>query len=439
MGMFGRGAGYAPQADLAKLSFADRARIFGIAMTDPGSAMQMKQQMRAAPARDAFLKSLQDRVTGTPDSVSQAQIGNSAGQDISAAFAPQYDLKPGQAPIDINSPDLPALAMRAQTLGVPIGQLLDVLKAQQPNVDIGPGGEAYNKNDRSVIGRRFRNPANVNGFIVDQNKPENEGAYFPKLPDGVIPNGKGGVDNITGLIPSMQGQEEAQALGRTRGTMMNVPTRSGAPAMMTGAQFLGGQGGGAGGGGAQSQGFGVGQAPSEAAYENDLAKASATQYTGIQTAGVNAAKQIQTYGRIKNLLAGVDGGRLSPAGVEIASAANSLGIKIDPNLGNKQAAQALMNQIVLDANGGSLGPGVSNADVAFLAKAGPNLMQSADGRQKVLDFAVARAQRTQKVAQFARQWQSKGGRLDKPDRNGKTFYDYMDAYAGANPLLPEGQ
>jgi hypothetical protein len=232
-----------------------------------------------------------------------------------------------------------------------------------------------------------------------------------------------------GAAGAIAGAAGAESRGRAAGSapydFISVPGPDGAPRVVSKERAVGG--------------VFSGQSPDDAAYAGDIAKASAAQYNGIQTAGMNAGKKIATYQRISDLLAGIDGGRLTPAGTEMASALNSLGVKVDPKLGNKQAAQALMNQLVLDANGGSLGVGVSNADVQFLSKTGPNLMQSAEGRQKLVKYAIAREQRAQTVAQMARQWQQRAGRLDAADRNGKSFYDYLDAWANANPLLPRGQ
>lgn len=334
--------------------------------------------------------------------------------------------------LSIMSPELPALAARAQRLGVPLNSILDVLKAQAPEVEVGPGGEAYNKKDPGVVGRVFRDPTNINGWVVDRNKRENEGQYFPGLPSGVIPDGRGGVSNATGLVPALGAQEEAQARGRTLGTMYTIPRSGGGTGLMTGRQYLGG---GEGGAGAQQQGFGLSQTPDDAAYASETAKASAGQFNAIQSAGQRAAGLISTYQRIDQLLNGLNTGRFAPAGKELNSALASLGIQGNSAWSNIEAADALSKKLALDAMGGSLGAGFSNADRDFVLSMNPSIMNTPQGRDAMVKFGVARAKREQQVAQMARQWNQRAGRLDKPDRNGRTFYDYLDAWAEANPLM----
>ncbi len=387
-----------------------------------------RQQREAVQAANMQAAGLLQPV---PGQMRTAAIGNEGGEDISAAFAPQ--LEQGAARRRSAAEIAPELAMlQARTPGFNSTPYRELANFAKPSVRVGPDGSTYDEGDPGALAKRFATPTTINGWNVDAGAPQNRGAYFPKLPDGAIPDGRGGVVNATGLTGALSAQEEAQALGRTRGTMLNVPRSDGSTGLMTGAQYLGGEGAP----GAQRGGFGISQAPGDAEYDKGVAKAEQERYQGLVTAGTNAGRKLATFRQISTLLRDVDGGRLTPAGTEIASALNSIGIKgIDKNLGNKQASEALMNQLVLEANGGSLGAGVSNADVAFLAKTGPTLMQSAQGRQTLINFAVAREERTQRVGQMARQWQQRGGRLDKPDRSGKTFYDYLDEWAEANPLV----
>jgi len=334
--------------------------------------------------------------------------------------------------LNINSPELPALSLTAERLGVPLKGLIDVLKAQQPNIDIGPGGEPYNRNDAATLQKRFRNPSNVNGNVVDLNNAANEGAYFGEAPvKGAMPvyDNRGRVvdwrlpEGARGVIGAASG---AEARGRTGGTMFSIPVGRGRTQMMTGDQYLGG---------AQGEGAGLTQSPADAAYDTDTAKAVAGQYNAIQTAGQRASGAISNFNRINQLLDGFSTGRFTPAGKELAKAAASLGIQVDPRWGNVEAADALSKKLALDAMGGSLGAGFSNADRAFVEGMNPSIVNTPAGRKQIIAFGVARAQRDQQVAQMARQWQQRAGRLDKPDRNGKTFFDYLDAFATAHPLV----
>lgn len=165
----------------------------------------------------------------------------------------------------------------------------------------------------------------------------------------------------------------------------------------------------------------------------EVAKQIADQRKSIMSADFAAPTNIAKYQRIGQLLQDVDGGKYTPAGTEVASALNSFGIKIDKNLGNKQAAMSIANEAALQlrnpASGAGMPGAMSDADRAFLASMTPNLSQSADGRKQIIQSYIAVQQRNQQVAQFARKYEQKYGRLD----NG--FFDQLSAWSSANPLF----
>ena len=153
----------------------------------------------------------------------------------------------------------------------------------------------------------------------------------------------------------------------------------------------------------------------------------------IMSAGFNAPANIAKYQKIGTLLSDVDGGKFTPVGTEFASALNGLGIKVDKNLPNKEAAAAFANQAALELRNPSGGAGMpgamSDADRNFLASMTPSSMQSAAGRKMVIDSYIAIQQRNQQVADFARKYEAKYGKLD----NG--FFDQLSAWSAANPLF----
>lgn len=163
------------------------------------------------------------------------------------------------------------------------------------------------------------------------------------------------------------------------------------------------------------------------------AKDVAEQRKAIMNADFSAPTNIAKYQQIGKLLADVDGGKLTPRGVELASALNSIGIKVDKNLPNKEAAMSLANEAALqlrNPNGGAGMPGaMSDQDRQFLASMTPNIAQSAQGRKQVIDAYVAVQRRNQQIAQFARNYEKKYGRLD----NG--FFDQLQAWSNSNPLF----
>ena len=156
-----------------------------------------------------------------------------------------------------------------------------------------------------------------------------------------------------------------------------------------------------------------------------------------------APGQIAKYQQLNTLLANHDGGKLSQTGLDIASAANSLGIKIDKNLGNKEAAVALANEMALQlrnpAGGAGMPGAMSDSDRNFLASMIPSLSSSAQGRNQMVQMRVQMLKRDQEVAGMANKWQQRFGRIDAPDATGKTFQDYLGQYSEARPLFATDQ
>jgi hypothetical protein len=153
----------------------------------------------------------------------------------------------------------------------------------------------------------------------------------------------------------------------------------------------------------------------------------------ILNAGMTAPTTIAKYQQLGKLLADVDGGALTATGTNIASAANSLGLKIDKNLPNKEAAAALGNEMALQlrspAGGAGMPGAMSDKDREFLVGMIPNASQTAQGRKQLIDAQVAIEKRKQQVSTFMRNYEKKYGKLD----NG--FFEQMQAWSNANPLF----
>jgi hypothetical protein len=169
------------------------------------------------------------------------------------------------------------------------------------------------------------------------------------------------------------------------------------------------------------------------AYQENVAKDVVGQRKNIMDAGSMAPQNIARYQQIGKLLSNVDGGTLTPMGTHLASLANSVGLKIDKDLPNKEAAASIANQAALElrspAGGAGMPGAMSDADRNFLVSMTPNMAQSAQGRKQIIDSYVAVQQRNQQVAQFARNYEKKYGRLD----NG--FFDQLSAWSNSNPLF----
>jgi len=156
-------------------------------------------------------------------------------------------------------------------------------------------------------------------------------------------------------------------------------------------------------------------------------------YADIQSAGAAATNKINKVERLNTLLDGVQTGKLTPFGVDIASTAASLGFKIDPKLGNKQAADALSKEMALELRNPSGGAGMpgalSNSDREFLMSMTPGLTSDPAGRKLISESMIKLAKRDQEVAKLARDYRKRKGNLDEG------FYDELAQFSEANPLF----
>ena len=159
------------------------------------------------------------------------------------------------------------------------------------------------------------------------------------------------------------------------------------------------------------------------------------QYAEIQKAGIDAYGKVNRLSRMEQLLSGLETGKFTPAMTEVKSALDSLGIKIDPNLGSAQAAQALSNELALqmrNPSGGAGMPGaMSDADRNFLSATVPGLAKTPGGNRQLIETAKRLAQRDQQVAQMARDYRKQNGHLDEG------FYQQLQQFSEANPLFKD--
>ena len=166
-----------------------------------------------------------------------------------------------------------------------------------------------------------------------------------------------------------------------------------------------------------------------------VGKGFAEQYMTIQKSGLDAGGKIARLNRAEQLMRGVQTGKLQPKIAEISALADSLGIKIDSELGQKQALVQLTNEMALqlrNPSGGAGMPGaMSDADREFLLKMPPGLGQTPEGNKLIIETMKKLAQRDQDVAKLARTYRKKNGAIDEG------FYDELAAFSEANPLFAD--
>lgn len=149
----------------------------------------------------------------------------------------------------------------------------------------------------------------------------------------------------------------------------------------------------------------------------------------INQAGYDAPAKMARLDRMEQLLAGVDGGAAAPAMADIASFANSIGVKIDPKLGNKQAAEALAREMAATLRQPGTGP-MTDKDFDNFLKQVPSLSKTAEGRAEIIKTLRAAIERDQRAAQFAREYaKANKGVIDD------NFFDSLAGFYAQNPVV----
>lgn len=176
--------------------------------------------------------------------------------------------------------------------------------------------------------------------------------------------------------------------------------------------------------------------PMESEEQKALGKDLAEQYSGIQKSGMTASGTLNNLNRMESLLKGMETGKLTPTAMQIAGLADSIGIKIDPKLGDKQAAAALANELALRAKnmgGENLMPGaMSDPDRRFLVEMVPSLANTPGGNQLILETMRRKARRDIDVSRMAREYRKKNKTLDG-------FSEELAAWSERNPLFSDMQ
>jgi hypothetical protein len=149
----------------------------------------------------------------------------------------------------------------------------------------------------------------------------------------------------------------------------------------------------------------------------------------ITQAGFDAPKQLAKLDRMDALLQGVDGGAAAPTLAQISSMANTFGVKLDKNLGPKEAAIALAVQMAT----GMREPGTgafTDSDFNNFLKTVPDLSKSAEGRKQIMTTMRAATNRDLEVAKFSRDYAKKNNGV--VDDN---FFDAVADFYAKNPVV----
>jgi len=150
----------------------------------------------------------------------------------------------------------------------------------------------------------------------------------------------------------------------------------------------------------------------------------------IQKQGFAAPIKIANLDRMSQLLAGVDSGRFSGAGMEAARFAKSFGFNVDPKLGNKQAAEALAIEMALAMREPGSGP-MTDKDFNNYLNTVPSLAKTAAGRREITATLKAKAKRDIQISKAAREYAKQNrGVIDD------NFLDQVAEHMARNPVIP---
>jgi hypothetical protein len=163
-----------------------------------------------------------------------------------------------------------------------------------------------------------------------------------------------------------------------------------------------------------------------------IGKGYGERFNDIQKAGIAAPGTLGTLNLMDKLIS--DPNFYSGTGGESATAlkrlAVSAGIAGADTAAPNELFQKMAQKSVLDAAGGSLGTGFSNADREYLNGTVPNIGNTPQGNKLIIEVGRQVQQRNLEIARQAREYaRSHGGRLDAG------FEDQIAAFAEKNPLF----
>lgn len=168
-------------------------------------------------------------------------------------------------------------------------------------------------------------------------------------------------------------------------------------------------------------------------FKKKAADSYAKMYSEMNNASMKNPAKIAKFERIGSLLGDYEGGKLSNAGFELARTGNSLGITIDKNLPNKEAAEALSKEVALDlrstAEGNGMPGSLSDADREFLRSMTPQMASTAQGRKQIIESRTALMRREMEVSDMARKYVKKYGSLNED------FFSQLQAWSNGRPMF----
>lgn len=184
--------------------------------------------------------------------------------------------------------------------------------------------------------------------------------------------------------------------------------------------------------------------PVEKEEQKATGKFFGEQFTTTQKAGTEARSVLSNVARFEQLSENVDTGNVEQALLPLKKAFVSMGFATQEQIdqvANLEGLMSLGTEFALNFVQGTKGA-VSDAEMALFLQAAPNIGNSPEGNQLILDKTEVIAQNQIEIAKLQRRYrQGKSividGQTFKAPRNGTVegFQDVVDAFHTANPLF----
>lgn len=392
-----------------------------VALTQAQAAKLMQQEA----AQQAIVDKIRawEASNGQPTGISDSSANAIGAPYMAASNVPQR-----RAPFPLSLADI-AMAPN----------MLPIYKEAQPNISIQNGFQVDPR--QGIVGAVPQ--TNQQGFSTIT-VPDGKGGFTVQMVPGgreafttqqLISQGANAAYGSPITIPASSPNENPRivnpyrfAVSQGAPDVLSAPRNPAAPTSAPGGSGMGGQ---AAGLSAAQQA----DAAANAEQQKDVAKNYAKIYNDLQNASMQNPAKIAKVQRIGTLLGDFEGGKLSQTGLELSRLGNSLGIRLDEKLPNKEAATALTNEVALElrstASGNGMPGAMSDADREFLKQMTPQMSQTAEGRKTIIDAKVKLMDRENQVAQMARQYRKKYGRLDED------FFSQLQEWSNRNQIFKQ--
>ena len=183
----------------------------------------------------------------------------------------------------------------------------------------------------------------------------------------------------------------------------------------------------------QVGGAGINIGGQEKEFDKSMGKFYAERNINMANDAQSAVSALNTIQVQRNLTQ--DPSFRSGTGQELFNSASSLLEQLgigEADIASGEAFRAFASQSVLDALGGSLGTGVSNADVTFINNTVANLSNSGAGIATILDIREKLYRRKLETAELARQWMADNNTQFLDQR----WDQYIAKWNDDNPIFP---